>query len=182
MWKSKITGSKFEKRKNLGNCTLHNSFVSEKKVSEIADYSSTTWKPPLCRGSEEMWGCYGRRPRRCRWQERTGSGNFGPMSTPGGRKVRCLLQWREETKSVKEAERSHSDVYIFLHWIYEKFDINQCKFRNGKMLPSFPFCFGKRPGGRQGGSGKQRWPQEQVDSNSVGKMAKLSTYSRTLVL
>lgn len=114
-----------------------------------------------------MWGCYARRPRRCRWRERTGSGNFGPMSTPGGRKVRCLLQWREETKSVKEAERSHSDVYIFLHWIYEKFDINQCKFRNGKMLPSFPFCSGKRPGGRQGGSGKKRWPQEQGNSNTV---------------
>ena len=86
------------------------------------------------------------------------------------------------TKSVKEAERSHSDVYIFLPLIYEKYHLYQCKFRNSKMLPSFPFCSGKRPGGRQGGSGKQRWPQEQVDSNSVGKMAKLSTYSRTLVL
>ena len=39
-----------------------------------------------------------------------------------------------------------------------------------KMAPSFPFCCDKRPGGTQGGSGMKRWPQEQVDSNSVGKI------------
>ena len=47
-------------------------------------------------------------------------------------------------------------------WMVER---ENSKWQTGK--PSSLFCCNKRPGGRQGGSGKKRWPQEQGNSNTV---------------